>query len=685
MGMNAASGAMDAIGSHGTIGVPGQTAAQTPALDSRIAWSTFLGGTGDESSARVAVDSSGNVYVTGTTSSEQFPGTPFVDRSLGDELDAFVAKFSPDGVLLYSILVGGACDDEGNAIAVDAAGNAYITGRSDLCHWGNLPPGVLVAKVGPTGALLYMSTFGAPLADSSRGLGIAVDADGNAYVTGIASGAGFPVTPGAFQQTNGGGYLGDGFVAKINPTGDALVYCTYLCGTGHDSANAIALDAQRNVIVVGRTASHDFPTTNAFQATHHGGPAGETSFVSKLDATGSRLIYSTYLGGTFGDVAAGVAVDADGNAYVTGETAGGDFPTTAGVVQASAPYSLCFGAGICSDAFVAKFSPTGSLMFSTFLAGEGDEAGTGIAVNAAGHVYVVGSTASLYFPIRRAFQPKNRGIGDVFVTVLNSNATRILFSSYLGGGRPTNSPSLTEGSERGSGIALATGGKVYLSGRTISRDFPVTPGAFQTNGATGDCFLGIEPCGDSFLTRITLDGPVLLPTPHLAVASGELAPGDTFTATWGGIAAPSSDDRLVLYALGERSDSFIFLPTYETMGMAEGSLAFALPETVVPGSYELRLLTPNPESPALLTTVARTDPLIVLPPIRLVPELEAANILSVRVWGLRAGPYRVEASQSLHAPDWQLVTNGLVESGQTAEFREQTGSGRPRRFFRVSQ
>ncbi len=261
----------------------------TPGLDSRIEYSTFLGGTGDESTARVAVDTSGNVYVTGTTASTQFPGTPVVDRSLGNELDAFVAKFSAQGALLYSTLVGGACDDQGNAIAVDDAGNAYITGRSDLCHWGTQPPGVLIAKIGPTGNLIYMSTFGAPYGDSSQGLGIAVDAQGNAYVTGIASGAGFPVTTNAFQQTNGGGYLGDGFVAKVNPAGNELLYCTYLCGTGHDSANAIALDAQQNAIVVGRTASHDFPITNAFQATHPGGPSGETSFVSKLDSTGSRF------------------------------------------------------------------------------------------------------------------------------------------------------------------------------------------------------------------------------------------------------------------------------------------------------------------------------------------------------------------------------------------------------------
>jgi hypothetical protein len=656
-----------------------------PALDPRVEYSTFLGGTGDESGTRVAVDAAGNVYVTGTTSSPEFPGTPPVDRSLGDETDAFVAKFSPQGTLLYSTLVGGTCDDEGNAIAVDPSGNAYITGRSDLCHWATSPSGVLVAKLGPNGDLLYQAIFGAPLADSSRGLGIAVDPDGNAYVTGIASGAGFPTTPNAFQPTDCGGFLGDGFVAKINAEGNALVYCTYLCGTGHDSANAIALDSQRNAIVVGRTASHDFPTLNAFQPTHHGGPAGETCFVSKLDSTGSSLLYSTYLGGTVGDVAAGVAVDAAGNAYVTGETAGGDFPTTPGVVQATAPYPLCFGAGICSDAFVAKFSPTGTLLFSTLLAGEGDEAGSGIAVDAAGNVYVAGTTASLYFPIRRAFQSNNRGIGDVFVTELNADATRILFSSYLGGGRPADSRSLTEGAERGTGIALAPGGKVYLSGRTLSADFPTTPGALQPTTALGWCFLGIEPCGDSFLTRIRLDGPVLLPTPFLQVAPAEIALPATVTATWGGIASPTANDLLVLYELGERTDHFIFKPTYETMSKADGSRPIKLPETLPSGSYELRLLTPDPTAPPLLMTVARTEPLTILKRLRLVPSLEPRGVLAVRVEGLQAGPYRVEFSEDLSASTWQPLTNAVAEAGQPTEFRERLEPSRPRRFYRVVQ
>jgi hypothetical protein len=143
--------------------------------------------------------------------------------------------------------------------------------------------------------------------------------------------------------------------------------------------------------------------------------------------------------------------------------------------------------------------------------------------------------------------------------------------------------------------------------------------------------------------------------------------------------------RFVLYGLGKRSDSFIFLPTYETMGLAEGSFPLALPETLASGSYELRLLIPDPEALPLLKTVARSEPLIVLPAIRLVPVLEGGNVLRVHIQGLRAGPYRVEASESAHSWDWQTLTNGVAESGQTAEFLEPMDSGHSRHFYRVSQ
>jgi hypothetical protein len=647
---------------------------------------SYLGGSGDESPASIAADPAGNIYVTGTTSSTNFPGAGAADRSLGNDTDAFVAKFSPNGDLIYATYVGGSCPDAGTSIAVDPDGNAYITGRTDLCFFGNEQGGVMVAKLDPAGMLIYRYTFGAVFADTSYGLAIAIDAAGHAYVAGSATASDdFPTTTNAFQRSPCGGFLGEGFVARVNSSGDGLDFCTYLCGTGHDSANAIALDAAGNIWVAGRTASHDFRTVHPFQPDHRGGPIGDTAFVSKLDPTASTLLYSTYLGGSYGDVALALAVDAQGNAYVTGETQGGDFPTTPGVIQRTAPFPLCFPADFCSDAFVTKFSPNGAVIYSTFLAGEGDDAGIGIAVDAAGQAYVVGATASIYFPIRSAWQQRNHGITDAFVTKLNAHATRILVSSYLGGGRPAESRSGTEGDDEGSGIVLGTNGQVYISGRTIGFQFPVTPGAFQTNSGGGDCFLGIEPCGDSFFARLNLAGGGVVSPPSVEIVPAESMPGGTITATWAGIDAPSANDLLVLYPLGEGSLNFIFLPNYPTTGEAAGTLPLVLPETLAPGSYELRLQATDPDFPALLKVVARSEPVSIVGGVTLWASLEPDHLLHIRIFDLRAGSYRVEASETLDSPQWQVIDAGVVESGQVAEFRESFNLNRPRRFYRVSQ
>jgi hypothetical protein len=187
------------------------------------------------------------------------------------------------------------------------------------------------------------------------------------------------------------------------------------------------------------------------------------------------------------------------------------------------------------------------------------------------------------------------------------------------------------------------------------------------------------------LTRITLDGPTLLPTPHLEVGPNEAAPGETVTATWGGLASPTSDDVLVLYGLGERTDGFIFLPTFSTGGTAAGTLPVLLPETLTPGNYELRLLTLDPEAAPLLKTVARSEPIAVLGPLTLLPTVEASGTLVVRVLGLKAGSYRIEAAENLHSPTWQLLTNAVAEAGGIGQFRERIDPARSRRFYRTSQ
>ncbi len=386
---------------------------------SALIYSTYLGGSGAESGGGIELDADGSVYVSGHTSSSDFPTTPGAfQTAFGGSTDRFVTKLNSTGSgLVYSTYVGGSGDDQGGGIAVDAAGNAYITGLTSSTNFptttGALQPALAggvydayVAKLNSTGsALIYSTYLGGSSAD--WGSGITLDSDGNAYVSGTTSSTNFPTTAGAFQPTFAGG-LYDAFVAKLDPAGSALVYATYLGGNignvehpGREFGGDIAVDADGNTYVTGFTSSSNFPTTaGAFRTTFAGG------FVTKLDPTGSAPVYSTYLGDTEDDAGNGIAVDANGNAYVTGITYSGTFPTTPGAFQSS------FGGS--SDAFVTKLNATGSaLIYSTYLGGTGPDWGAGIARDSSGNVYVTGSAGSTNFPTTPgAFQSVFGGGGN---------------------------------------------------------------------------------------------------------------------------------------------------------------------------------------------------------------------------------------------------------------------------------
>ncbi len=399
---------------------------------SGLVYSTYLGGgTADA----ITVDAAGNAYVAGRTDSTDFPTTAGAFQTTNAGITAFVTKLNPAGSgLLYSTYLGGSGDDSASGIAVDAAGNAYVTGFTLSTDFPTTagafqtvnPGGVsgvsaFVTKLNPAGSgLLYSTYLGGSSTQSGltqSGNGIALGAAGNAYVTGYTVSTNFPTTAGAFQTTfaGGDGYLGDAFVTKLNPAGSGLLYSTYLGGSGADSASGIAVDAAGNAYVTGTTHSTDFPiTAGAFQATNHGGP--RDAFVTKLNPAGSGLLYSTYLGGSRDDGARGIAVDAAGNAYVTGPTSATDFPTTAGASQTT----FAGGDGYLGDAFVTKFNPAGSgLLYSTYLGGSVGEVSSGIAIDAAGNAYVTGETPSTNFPTTDgAFQTTYAGVVDVFVTKL---------------------------------------------------------------------------------------------------------------------------------------------------------------------------------------------------------------------------------------------------------------------------
>ena len=322
-----------------------------------------------------------------------------------DEIGFQVGAYDPslpltiDPVLSYSTYLGGNNYDDGFSIAVDGSGYAYVTGFTQSTNFPtktgayqtNLEgtTNVFVTKLNATATSLLYSTYlgGNNQGDvrGDKGYGIAVDSSGNAYVTGFTDSTNFPTTTGAFQTILEGG-LENAFMTKLNASGTALIYSTYL---GVNSVGSgIAVDGTGNAYVTGSTGSNFPTTTSAYQPILEG---TTNSFVTKLNPAGTSLLYSTYLGGNNSDEAQGIAVDASGNAYVTGFTDSTNFPTTAGAFQTSL--------GGNQNAFVTKVNATGSaLIYSTYLGGNNNDYSIGIAVDASGNAYVTGSTDSTNFP-----------------------------------------------------------------------------------------------------------------------------------------------------------------------------------------------------------------------------------------------------------------------------------------------
>ncbi len=318
---------------------------------SALVYSTYLGGNSVERSQAMAVDSAGNAYLTGYTSSANFPTlNPFQPAKAGSAEDAYITKFGPTGLLIYSSFLGGDAAEIAEAVTTDSSGNAYVTGFTGSTNFPTVNPrqstfaggiyDAFVTKVNPTGTALVYSTYhGGTALDFANS--IAVDASGNAYVTGATDSTNFPVVN-AFQSTSHGAR--EGFVSKFNATGNSLLYSTYIGGAGDDTGNAIALDSANSAYIAGESTSTNFPRQIAIQTLNAGGTDG---FVAKLDPNGTTLIFSTYLGGAGGDTPQSIAVNANGDAYVTGRTSSTNFPTVS-------PFQSTNGGS--GDGFIVKIT-----------------------------------------------------------------------------------------------------------------------------------------------------------------------------------------------------------------------------------------------------------------------------------------------------------------------------------------
>jgi len=537
-------------------------------IDPTLSYSTYLGGSGGDGAETIQVDSNGNAYVIGTTNSTNFPvsftaiqktfggtGSPCAAQSPCG--DAFVTKISADGkTVLYSTYFGGSGEDDGSAIAIDSAGDAYVTGFTASTNFpvtasafqkscgGQCYGNAFISKLSPDGSSLIYSTYlgGSDQGHISNfldlGYGIAVDSSGNAYVTGETISTDFPVTSGSFQTTLPSLNLTgiSGFVTKINPSGSALGYSTYLGGSVQEFSRAIAVDGGGNAIVTGQSYSPDFPVTpGSFQFPL--GTGGQ--FVTKLNPTGTGLVFSSVLG-TLSYL--GLGLDSSGNVYLAGNTTPGSaFPTTPGALDGSS----------CprGDNYVIKMSADGTGLLSSAHLCDGFP--EGIAPDSFGNIYIAGATDSPAFPATTdAFQ---KAIGnsccysDAILSKLSPDISILIYSSYLGG----------ENSETAHAVAVDPSGNAYITGYTGSTLFPTLNPLQPANGGGSDAFvakflpgplgLSVYPAIVSFSKKgvgisgfprqVTLANPTNMP---IAVTS--IVPTGDFSQTnnCGDVLAPGS-------------------------------------------------------------------------------------------------------------------------------------------------
>ncbi len=444
-------------------------------IDPTLAYSTYLGGSSTDLGLGIALDSSNNIYVTGSTESSNFPTLNPINVAIRGLQNVFVTKLNANGsAFVYSTYVGGTGTDSGNAIAVDGAGSAYVAGTTNSANFPTAgtplqaqlkgTQNAFVMKLNLNGSALTYSTY---LGGSNTDSGNAIDIDsaGDAYVIGQTNSNDFPVAS-ARQAAIAG--AANSFISKLKPDGSGLLFSTYLGGSGTDSGNAIALDSSGNAYLTGQTSSPNFPTANPLQAALGG---SSNAFVAEIKSDGSALVYSTYLGGTGADQGNGIALDGTGNACVTGATTSANFPT-------KLPLQPTLHGD--QNAFVAKVAPNGaSLIFSTYLGGSSGDRGLAIALDSTGNIYLTGQARSSDFPLLHPFAPALAGSADAFVTSIKGDGSALVYSTFFGG----------NGLEFGTALTTNSTGQLLVLGVTQSSDFPLQSPKQSFFGGSSDAFI----------------------------------------------------------------------------------------------------------------------------------------------------------------------------------------------------
>jgi len=458
---------------------------RTLIIDPVLSYSTYIGGSGVDIPEWSTLDKNRNLYIAGFTSSIDFPtsaGT-FQGSHAGGTWDAFVAKLNSTGsALVYSTYIGGSGDDFATGISVTQNGGAVFCGITTSSNFPTKsavqnnfaggPTDAFVTALDPTGAHLIYSTYLGGSGDDQAWI-CPIQPDGTVSAIGLTSSGNFPTTLGAFQTSNAGNY--DAFVTKLDPTGQQMLFSTYVGASGDDRAFDGTVDSNGNVVFTGRTSSTDFPTTpGVFQPRYGGGDSD--AFIAKLKADGSALIFSTFVGGSGHETVRDLKLDSDGNAYLPGATSSTDFPTTPGAFQTT------YAGGI-HDGFLTVVNSRGAGIYSTLLGGSGDDTLGGVVVESVGHPFIVGVTGSHDFPVTQNALQANFGGGnyDAFVARLDLKHSKLLYSSFFGG--------TGDDEDSGQGVSLDDADNLYFTGDTTSSDLPTSAHAFQpTFGGTVDGF-----------------------------------------------------------------------------------------------------------------------------------------------------------------------------------------------------
>ena len=468
--------------------------AQPLVIDPILVYSTYVGGSDDDSCRGIVVDALGNAYLVGDSFSSNF-----LRQASPTNSDVFVGKLSINGLLLTYAFFGGSNNDSATGLAVDASG-IYMCGSTESPDFPvfnsiglalNGASDAFVVKLTPAfDQFFYSSLVGG--SGEEAGVGIAADITGNVYITGRTSSPDYP-TFGAIQPVYGGGDS-DAFVSKLMPDGKSLVYSTFLGGSATENASGksgMSIDELGNAYVTGDTQSTDFPTSNALRTTKNGSPSSSDGFAAKIDPSGFNFVYATYIGGSEDDFAFAVGADQAGSAYVTGRTKSTSFTGSTATRPTTAT----------TDAFVAKLNAAGSeISYLTFVGGNnGDESGNAIAVDSSGNALIAGSAGDAA-PTVNAIQSFLRGDGDAFVARLGQSGA-VTFSSYLGGSNEDTALA----------VGLDGDGAIYLAGFTSSTDLLTATPLVRKNAGGRDIFIAkMDPNSNA-------DGPVLL----LAVISGK--------------------------------------------------------------------------------------------------------------------------------------------------------------------